>query len=359
MTTLGALVILYYPTDEQLSGLAALARDSDALAVVDNTPQEHALARERVRALSSRANVVWRHHGNRGGVAGAYNAGLSALFAQGIDAVALFDQDSTVPATFVARMRDTCARLGAGAFIAGPRIYDANDRRFLPELMTSGVMVHRVRVEGETAPQRCAFLISSGSVISRAAYAELGRFDEALFIDHVDTEYCLRALARNVPLYVVPSLVLTHRIGARRRHRVGPFELTAMHHSWQRRYYGARNAMHLGLQYGLRFPVALVPNLLTVWQVIQVVLCEREKGAKLRGIALGVLDGLFGRLGSIEAARSGGAAGSPVRQRGAGQPESSSSPNEPRRDVMPDALRHEGEITARQPWNPAVDETGR
>ncbi|CAJ6226332.1 rhamnosyltransferase [Burkholderia pseudomallei] len=265
MTTLGALVILYYPTDEQLSGLEALARDSDALAVIDNTPHEHAAARERVRALAARAHgearVVWRHHGNRGGV--------------------------------------------AGAFIAGPRIYDANEQRFLPELMTSGVAVRRVRVEGERAPQRCAFLISSGSVISRGAYARLGRFDEALFIDHVDTEYCLRALAHNVPLYVVPSLVLTHRIGARRRHKVGPFELTAMHHGWLRRYYGARNAMQLGLQYGLRFPVALVPNLLTIWQVVQVVLCEREKGAKLRGIALGVLDGVFGRLGSFEAARAG------------------------------------------------------
>ncbi|CAJ7655940.1 rhamnosyltransferase [Burkholderia pseudomallei] len=315
MTTLGALVILYYPTDEQLSGLEALARDSDALAVIDNTPHEHAAARERVRALAARAHgearVVWRHHGNRGGVAGAYNAGLSALFAQGVEAVALFDQDSTVPAAYFARMRDACAQLGtqpgahAGAFIAGPRIYDANEQRFLPELMTSGVAVRRVRVEGERAPQRCAFLISSGSVISRRAYARLGRFDEALFIDHVDTEYCLRALAHNVPLYVVPSLVLTHRIGARRRHKVGPFELTAMHHGGLRRYYGARNAMQLGLQYGLRFPVALVPNLLTIWQVVQVVLCEREKGAKLRGIALGVLDGVFGRLGSFEAARAG------------------------------------------------------
>ncbi|MCS3395483.1 glycosyltransferase family 2 protein [Burkholderia thailandensis] len=320
MTILGALVILYDPTDEQLSGLEALARDSDALVVVDNTPHEHAAARERVRALSAWTNTVWRHHGNRGGVAGGYNAGLSALFAQGVEAVALFDQDSTVPAGYFERMREACAQLGeqpgahAGAFIAGPRIYDANEQRFLPELMTSGVTVRRVRVEGETAPQRCAFLISSGSVISRAAYARLGRFDEALFIDHVDTEYCLRALAHNVPLYVVPPLVLTHRIGARRRHKVGPFELTAMHHGWLRRYYGARNAMQLGLQYGLRFPVALVPNLLTIWQVIQVVLCEREKGAKLRGIALGVLDGLFGRLGSFDDARAGAAAREPVRQ---------------------------------------------
>ncbi|MET5116689.1 glycosyltransferase family 2 protein, partial [Burkholderia pseudomallei] len=77
-------------------------------------------------------------------------------------------------------------------------------------------------VEGQPAPQRCAFLISSGSVISRGANARLGRFDEALFIDHVDTEYCLRAQAHNVPLYVEPSLVLNHRKRARRRHNVGP-----------------------------------------------------------------------------------------------------------------------------------------
>ncbi|WP_418225317.1 hypothetical protein [Burkholderia pseudomallei] len=68
----------------------------------------------------------------------------------------------------------------AGAFIAGPRIYDANEQRFLPELMTSGVAVRRVRVEGERAPQRCAFLISSGSVISRGALRAARRFDEAL-----------------------------------------------------------------------------------------------------------------------------------------------------------------------------------
>ncbi|EMN1928714.1 glycosyltransferase family 2 protein [Burkholderia ambifaria] len=299
MTTLGALVILYHPTDAQLAALDAWRHACDALLVVDNTPQPDMRARE----LCARDGIALLHHGNRGGVAGAYNAGLAALFRRNVDAVALFDQDSSVPAGYFATMRDVCAGLAARTFLAGPRIFDENARSFLPELATNGISLRRLRVAPDAPPQRCAFLISSGCVVSRAAFDLLGRFDETLFIDHVDTEYSFRALARNVPLYVVPSLVLKHRIGAKQRHAFGPFEMTSMNHSWQRRYYSARNAVQLGMQYGLRFPVAMVPNLLTVWQVVQIALVERDKRAKLTGILYGIADGLLGRLGPLERAR--------------------------------------------------------
>ncbi|MET3619749.1 glycosyltransferase family 2 protein [Burkholderia ambifaria] len=299
MTTLGALVILYHPTDAQLAALDAWRHACDALLVVDNTPQPDA----RARALCARDGIALLHHGNRGGIAGAYNAGLAALFRRDVDAVALFDQDSSVPAGYFATMRDVCSALTGRAFLAGPRIFDENARSFLPELATNGISLRRVHLAPDAPPQRCAFLISSGCVVSRAAFDVLGRFDETLFIDHVDTEYSFRALARNVPLYVVPSLVLKHRIGAKQRHACGPFEMTSMNHSWQRRYYSARNAVQLGMQYGLRFPVAMVPNLLTVWQVVQIALVERDKRAKLAGILYGIADGLLGRLGPLERAR--------------------------------------------------------
>ncbi|WP_302074394.1 glycosyltransferase family 2 protein [Burkholderia glumae] len=243
---LGALIILYHARDEQLARIGEVARACDALVVVDNTPAPDPRARE----AALRAGVELIHHGNRRGIAGAYNAGLAALFARGVDAVALFDQDSTVPEPFFPTMRELCGRLGAQPFLAGPRIFDENERRYLPELASNGVTVRRLAIAPDAPALRCAFLISSGSVISREAFACLGRFDESLFIDHVDTEYCFRALARGVPVYLVPSLVLAHRIGSKRRHRVGPFEISAMHHPWYRRYYSARNAVQLGMQIG-------------------------------------------------------------------------------------------------------------
>jgi len=299
MTTLGALIILFHPDEEQLARAVAMHSACDRLLVIDNSPQPDSRTALRLHE----AGIALLHNGNRNGIAGAFNCGLSALFQQGVDAVALFDQDSTVPADYFSVIRSRCESLGSRAFLMGPRIFDENDQRFLPELATSGLAVERLSLRADVPLQRCAFLISSGCVVSREAFMRLGRFDEALFIDHVDTEYCLRALLRNVPVYVVPSLVLLHRIGSRRRHKLGSLELTTMNHPGFRRYYSARNAMQLALQYGLRLPVAVVPNLLTLWQIVQIVLAEHDKLAKLDAIALGLWDGLFGHMGPLEQTR--------------------------------------------------------
>ncbi|WP_341318269.1 glycosyltransferase family 2 protein [Paraburkholderia sp. IMGN_8] len=299
MAILGALIILFHPSEEQIARAVAISSACDRLLVVDNSP----LPDGRAATMLGDAGVALLHHGNRNGIAGAFNSGLSALFEAGVDAVALFDQDSEMPAGYFAVMRERCEAMSGQAFMAGPRIFDENDQRFLPELATSGLAVERLYLRADAALQRCAFLISSGCVISREAFARLGRFDEALFIDHVDTEYCLRALLSNVPLYVVPSLTLLHRIGTRRRHKLGSIELTTMNHPGFRRYYSARNAMQLALQYGLRLPVAVVPNVLTLWQIVQIVLLEKDKLTKLMAIALGVWDGLFGRMGPLALTR--------------------------------------------------------
>jgi rhamnosyltransferase len=300
MTTLGALIVLFHPGEEGLAHAVSLRTHCNAILAIDNSPQPDAAT---ATALGA-ADVPLLHNGNRNGIAGALNRGLARLFAAGADAVALFDQDSTPPPEFFDVMRGMCETLGAQPFMLGPRIYDENEERFLPEIIIDGPWrVRRLRLDPGARAQRCSFLISSGCVVSRHAFETLGAFADSLFIDHVDTEYCFRALLSNVPLYVMPQLVLSHRIGAKRRHRFGPFTLTAGNHAPARRYYTARNAMYIALKYGRRFPVAFSPNLWTLCQALQVLLCEADKLAKLRGIVMGMADGLFGRLGPLETAR--------------------------------------------------------
>ncbi|MDR0478262.1 MAG: glycosyltransferase family 2 protein, partial [Burkholderiaceae bacterium] len=120
-------------------------------------------------------------------------------------------------------------------------------------------------------------------------------------IDLVDAEYSLRALVHKVPLYLVPALVLPHRIGTRQPHRFGPFTIIATNHSWLRRYYSARNAARLGLRYGLRFPFMFFFFIgWQIWQLVEVALYERNKRTKLKGMLYGIWDGWLGRFGSIE-----------------------------------------------------------
>ena len=298
-TLLGALVVLYRPTPQQLTHLLELCESGMPVLVVDNSPVPATSIADGLAAHG----IEYLRNANRGGIAGAYNRGLTHLFERGVDAVALFDQDSLASADYFRVMSESCASLGARAFAIGPRIYDENIGRFLPQMYSNGFSIRTLVFEAGASLQRCSFLLSSGCVISRLAYERLGTFDEPLFIDHVDTEYSLRALQRGVPFYVEPRLTLSHRIGEKRQHRFGPIRFTSMNHPAFRRYYMARNGMHLCLQYTLSFPVALIPNFITLMQVCQVLLFESGKLAKLSGIACGIVDGMLGRLGPLEAAR--------------------------------------------------------
>lgn len=56
-------------------------------------------------------------------------------------------------------------------------------------------------------------LISSGSLIPLAAFDELGELDESLFIDHIDTDWSLRAHHVGHWLAVVPQAAMTHQLG--------------------------------------------------------------------------------------------------------------------------------------------------
>ncbi len=286
---MGVLVVLFNPGDDDLEHLGELAAAFPQLRflAVDNSPHSDPQRNARLRGQG----IAVLHHGNRQGIAGAFNQGLDALFRRGVQGVLLLDQDSRPGGAFLAaQWRNLQARNGQ-ACLLGPRIFDRGDRRFLPAIHLDGLTLRQLSLDGLTTPQRTSFLISSGCLLTREAYQRLGHFDEELFIDHVDTEYSLRAQALDVPLYVDPRLVLEHRIGTRKTRRLGGLSLSAMNHAPLRRYYLARNGLLVLRRYARSSPLALLANLPTLTQGLAVLLLERDKlPAALPG--LGPVDGL-------------------------------------------------------------------
>ena len=67
-------------------------------------------------------------------------------------------------------------------------------------------------------------------------------FDEGLFIDSVDSEWCLRCRSKQIPIHVVPAAVMRHRVG-NRSIRLGRF--TILQHNPTRCYYQLRNCFHM------------------------------------------------------------------------------------------------------------------
>jgi rhamnosyltransferase len=183
------------------------------------------------------------------GVARGLNVGVAAAREGGAEFVLLLDHDSVPAVDMVSHMMAAhereASRSGAPRVAAmGPRVKDLRDSREYPFVRLGWLRNRHVRC-GERVDEvvECDFLISSGTLVSLDAYARVGPFEEALFIDSVDREWCFRARHRGFVLQGVCAAQLDHRLGDLRRGVANGFELVV--HSPVRLYYMTRNRMLL------------------------------------------------------------------------------------------------------------------
>lgn len=291
----GTLITLYKPTREQVDHLVDLPRLSPVVVAVDNSPSVDEQLHTRLRTHG--VDVVVNR--NRGGIAGAFNAGVQFLIDRGCDVFFIFDQDSYIPDDYFDRMLEGCAEVGDPRFLVGPRIFNMNFNRDLPLFTVRrwSAQIKRIN-DGAHGLLRCSVIISSGTAISLEAYRELGQFREDFFIDHVDAEYCMRAQAHGVPVCVNADVSLPHELGKPPAHQHWPqvdiFDQSALRH-----YYAARNCILVARDYWRRYPAMLLINLITLKHVAFVLLHAKEKRTKLQAILCGVTDGLRGRYGRV------------------------------------------------------------
>ena len=204
-----AVVVSYHPDAGALAALlSALAAQVQRVVVVDNASPEAPVLPFGMQLIRLDRNL---------GVGAAQNAGIRNALQAGAGQVLLLDQDSLPQRGMVAALQaglQAAADAGLRPAAAGPLIVDEDGRS------EGFVRFRRGRYEAiEPAPGEawidCDLLIASGTLIPATALQAVGEMDETLFIDKVDTEWCLRAAAAGWHLVGVPAARLQHRLGQR------------------------------------------------------------------------------------------------------------------------------------------------
>jgi rhamnosyltransferase len=240
-----AIIVAFGPDPFQISRLiGVLARECEAVYVMDNGGGRDAIS------LSTEIEAVMHivdMGGNRG-LGEALNRGFRLAAAAGFDYVTTFDQDSEPAPGQVKDLVSAIQELkstGRNVAAVGPRIVDRRHAR----LTEHSFMRRRI---GWPIAADCAagtryiesdFLITSGALISVAAYEEIGEYDANLFVDYTDMEWCFRALTRGYRLYGICAVTMSHELSSGMSARV--FAMTILNYSPIRRYYYARNALLL------------------------------------------------------------------------------------------------------------------
>jgi rhamnosyltransferase len=227
--------------------LRALHGQVDAIVLVDNGSSpavERLLAdnRDRYPELREAAPRVVTLAANEG-MARGLNLGIAAARECGAAFVVLLDDDSVPAHDMVAQLLDAharCAQAQAPVAALGPRVSDARDKRDYPFIRLGWLRNHHAYCDAaRDAVIPCDFLITSGKLLPVAMFDAVGPFEDGLFIDSVDREWCFRARSRGFALYGACAARLDHRLGESRRPAAFGLELVV--HSPERLYYMTRN----------------------------------------------------------------------------------------------------------------------
>src|SRR5690606_35623645 len=131
----------------------------------------------------------------------------------------------------------------------------------------------------------------SGALFSRAALDRIGLHDERLFIDYVDHDISLRARRAGFIVVKVFDTVLDHRFGASTPARFLGRRVYLSNYSPTRQYYMMRNRVIMIRRYGMgRWFWLDAAYALKSW--VKVLLCERDRPAKVRAALRGLIDGI-------------------------------------------------------------------
>lgn len=288
-----AILVVYHPASEPGPAITQLAAALRQVIVVDNTAAGH----PRLAVLPPVGNVRVLHHGNAGGLAGAYNRAREwlATHAPGIRQVVLVDEDSDV---------DVIGRLLADPEVQH-RLADPGTAAVAPAYCDRatglrGKHMRLARWRWHGLPRRfdgmqtVTFVINSMSVWRCDALRAIGPFDEGLAIDHVDTDFCLRARRAGLKIYLHGSHEFGHAIGERRRFRLFGVEMQAGGHSPARRYLIARNTAWLARRSLWREPAFSALCLARLaYEAVGITMAEQQRGAKLLALARGAAVGLL------------------------------------------------------------------
>ncbi|AMO98700.1 rhamnosyltransferase family protein [Collimonas arenae] len=301
MAKVVSVTVAYQPDPDLLAlQLRALASQVSVSVVVDNGSDN--AADWHLRLAEETGARVLPLPGNLG-IAAAQNVGIRLAREVGASHVLLMDHDSIPePGMVDALLTAEIQLVSKGVSVAalGPVCIDRRTGSLSGFVRLQGAKVGKVgcsdAIEGLVEAD---FLIASGSLIPVAALDVVGLMNEGYFIDHVDTEWCLRARDKALRIVGVCAARLNHRLGdSVVRVWVGYWREVPLN-SPIRNYYMFRNTVLM-----MRFtPMSWVWRRSHLFRLLQYVvfssIAVAPRWKRIGLMAKGVWHGLQGRSGPL------------------------------------------------------------
>ena len=300
---IAAVVVTYYSQHKLLSQLiSSLSRQVSQIIIINNS-SDIPLS---INAKSWSIPIDTIDLNKNYGIAYAQNIGIERASLLGFQYALLMDQDSIPEEHMVEKLHkvfDISGREQLNIIAAGPSYIDPRSKVRSYFMVSKFGFPFRYKPNKKINPLdsvNVAFLISSGTLISIPKLLQIGGKRSNYFIDHVDTEWCLRAKSKGYALVGVHSALMEHSLGDRVK-RIWFFYLRSVaYHSPLRDYYMFRNTILMLRDTKVPLLWAIFLSLRLVQFASYFLLLSEDKKYRLQSMWLGIKHGFQGIDGEVD-----------------------------------------------------------
>ena len=283
MNSVSAVIITYNVENDFKNRINKLKGKVNEIIVVDNGSKSETISM--LKELEKEITIIYLEKNK--GIAYALNTGIKYSIEKGYDWILTLDHDSIVTDNMINNML---------------KCYESFEEE-LKEKVAMLVPVHveekehennRVINNEEVSSKSYTEVlteITSGALTKASIYKSVGLYDEKLFIDLVDHDYCLSLNKKGFKVIQVNSAILIHNLGESVKKSILGLKMIPTNHSPLRRYYMSRNRHYIWNKYKKDFPGwVLTDKRRFITENLKIVLFEDNKIEKFKYIREGIRD---------------------------------------------------------------------
>lgn len=288
-----AVIVTFYPDSEISENIAALYTQVDEIFIVDNGSNNK--CKNMLHTLSKQFGVTIIDNKENIGIAAALNIGVKIAKAHNHEWVITFDQDSKAASGMVETMLNGYVAYPHKEKIASlsPRYMNKNTGEICGSRRLNG------KLDKNSPYAQVDIVITSGNFIKLSVFDDVGYFNESLFIDYVDKEFCLRCGTQNFIILEIKDAILLHTVGLPTRVKFLFYSsIYTTNHSHLRRYYIVRNSIYTYKNYFMKRTFwVLIDFYYLIGNLSKAILFEKQRKKRLVAVFFGFYDGIIGKLG--------------------------------------------------------------
>jgi rhamnosyltransferase len=273
---IAGVVILYNPPKEIFSNIRSYIDSIDYLYVFDNSSIGNDYLPEKYHHKSR-----YIHSGENNGIAKCLNQAINIAKNDNFNYLLTMDQDSSFDEN------DLNDYLGL--------VNNEINHEFISMF---GIRYYAKKDNTENQATYNQLLITSGSIINLKIASSIEGFDENLFIDGVDTEFCLKSFKNGFKTVFYQQIYLRHNLGDEKNITI-PFlkKRTRKIHNPLRLYYIVRNYLYLRKQYRNLHSKINLPDLIN--ELKNCLFYGGQKIEYLRAILMAIKDVNRSQMGKL------------------------------------------------------------